>query len=588
MIPFAILSGKIKTKTDEKEIRLLELSPDYFTFRLLKEQAQKYVQQLSDAGQQGNIVLSFFQFQKRSYHEVILNCTRDVVKIELMPQKQMEGLVCEIRVDVKNEEYRIYTERFNKEYLNYIYLKLDETEADMSKALVGYPSEKEQTYSDTLKKQRAAWTQVPNEAKKSLAERVDGIELDNPAWYQAYLSKPLKDFISLYWESSGWIDIDLCKIAWRVPKYFYIGNAYCFHLFPKKTQLEAMLEKTWSDHIFPVCVFAPVEEKDLIKIEKILNVLEDHQISKETIEKCLTVLAKGKASEIEKMFEVLDKYHISKENIEKNFGNIFSKSINKFDAIFSRNSENIKMYMKLKGYYDKIVTKEELNQIAQFKNVDTEKIICSVLNQKYIETYKKTIEEKGGLYIGKSIPMNKNDMSKYENIILDISKNISNLMSYKYKYDKQELESFCISTLIEKCGDVIYNNDVNKEFLYGTLYNKTKKYCIGYILKEKNNYSIDISKWENTTKTSKYNKSGMVKKDELDVKQWNLKSEEDEEAMKILSNYLEMGYDNKKAFENTAKDLELDIEELMYNIEEIKNQILNKNKENNEQEKDEK
>ena len=324
------------------------------------------------------------------------------------------------------------------------------------------------------------------------------------------------------------------------------------------------------------------------EIEKIFEVLEKHQISKETIEKCLTVLAKGKASEIEKMFEVLDKYHISKENIEKNFGNIFSKSINKFDAIFSRNSENIKMYMKLKGYYDKIVTKEELNQIAQFKNVDTEKIICSVLNQKYIETYKKTIEEKGGLYIGKSIPMNKNDMSKYENIILDISKNISNLMSYKYKYDKQELESFCISTLIEKCGDVIYNNDVNKEFLYGTLYNKTKKYCIGYILKEKNNYSIDISKWENTTKTSKYNKSGMVKKDELDVKQWNLKSEEDEEAMKILSNYLEMGYDNKKAFENTAKDLELDIEELMYNIEEIKNQILNKNKENNEQEKDEK
>lgn len=275
MIPFAILSGKIKTKTDEKEIRLLELSPDYFTFRLLKEQAQKYVQQLSDAGQQGNVVLSFFQFQKRSYHEVILNCTRDVVKIELMPQKQMEGLVCEIRVDVKNEEYRIYTERFNKEYLNYIYLKLDETEADMSKALVGYPSEKEQTYSDTLKKQRAAWTQVPNEAKKSLAERVDGIELDNPAWYQAYLSKPLKDFISLYWESSGWIDIDLCKIAWRVPKYFYIGNAYCFHLFPKKTQLEAMLEKTWGDHIFPVCVFAPVEEKDLIKIEKILKLLSD-------------------------------------------------------------------------------------------------------------------------------------------------------------------------------------------------------------------------------------------------------------------------------------------------------------------------
>ena len=133
---------------------------------------------------------------------MILDCTKDIVKIELMPQKQMEGLVCEIRVDIKNEEYRIYTERFNKEYLKYIYLKLDETEADMSQALVGYPAEKEQTYSDTLKKQRAAWPQVPDETKKSLAERVDGIELDKPAWYQGYLSKHLKYFISLYCESS--------------------------------------------------------------------------------------------------------------------------------------------------------------------------------------------------------------------------------------------------------------------------------------------------------------------------------------------------------------------------------------------------
>ena len=36
-----------------------------------------------------------------------------------------------------------------------------------------------------------------------------------------------------------------------------------------------MLEKTWGDHIFPVCVFAPVEEKDLIKIEEILKLLSD-------------------------------------------------------------------------------------------------------------------------------------------------------------------------------------------------------------------------------------------------------------------------------------------------------------------------
>ena len=326
------------------------------------------------------------------------------------------------------------------------------------------------------------------------------------------------------------------------------------------------------------------------EIEKIFKVLENHNISKETIENCLTVLAKGKAKEIEEMFKVLDEHNVSKENIEENYGRIFIKNLNEVNKIFSGlpediDTENIIMYMKLKGYYNKIVTKEEINKICEFKNINIEKIITLYLKQRNIADYKKILEEKDGLYIGKSIPMNKQDMNKYGNIILDISKKISNLISFRYKYDKQDLESFCVSILIEKCGDVVYNTDINQEFMYRALYNKTKKYCIGYILKQKDNYNVDFSKLQNTTKTSVYDKNSF-EKDELDVKQWNLKSK-DEEIIKILSNYLEMGYDNKNAFKNTARDLDLDIEELIYNIEEIKNQILNESKDSDEQKKEE-
>ena len=326
------------------------------------------------------------------------------------------------------------------------------------------------------------------------------------------------------------------------------------------------------------------------EIEKIFKVLENHKISKETIENCLSVLANRKAKEIEEMFKVLDEHNVSKENIEENYGIIFLKNPNVFNKIFSRlpedsDTENIIMYMKLKGYYNKIVTKEEINKICEFKNINIEKIITVYLKQGNIADYKKILEEKGGLYIGKSIPMNKQDMNKYGNIILDISKKISNFMSVRYKYDKKDLESFCVSILIEKCGDVVYNTDINQEFMYRALYNKTKKYCIGYILKQKDNYNVDFSKLQNTTKTSVYDKNSF-EKDELDVKQWNLKSK-DEEIIKILSNYLEMGYDNKNAFKNTARDLDLDIEELIYNIEEIKNQILNESKDSDEQKKEE-
>ena len=332
-------------------------------------------------------------------------------------------------------------------------------------------------------------------------------------------------------------------------------------------------------------------KNDCLEIKEIFKVLDAHNISKETIENCLSVLAQGKiqgkAKEIEEKFKILDEYEIPKHNIEENYGIIFKKNINDFTKIFSKlpedaNNENIIMYMKLKGYYNKIVTIGELNQIGQFRNVDVKTIINAFLKREYIIHYKKTINEKGGLYIGKYIPMNKQDMKKYQNILLTISKRISNFLSLKYKFDRQEIESYCISVLIEKCGDIVYNTDIDQEFLYNSLYSKSKKYCIGYILKQKNNFGVDFSKFENTTKTSKYNQHS-TKKEELDVKQWNLKSE-DEKIMKILSNYLEMGYDNKMAFEKTAKDLDLDIEELMYNIEEIKNQIIENIKENNDKE----
>lgn len=89
MIPFAILSGKIKTKAGEKEIRILELSPDYFTFRLLTKQAKRYAQSLTEEGQQGSIELSFFQPEEKCYHELTLNCKTDIRKIELFSMREI-------------------------------------------------------------------------------------------------------------------------------------------------------------------------------------------------------------------------------------------------------------------------------------------------------------------------------------------------------------------------------------------------------------------------------------------------------------------------------------------------------------------
>ena len=318
MIPFAILSGKIKTKTDEKEIRILELSPDSFTFRLLKNQARAFEASLKEVGQQNTIELSFFQFAKREYKELILDCDKDIEEINIRkPDTEVEceneskkenksnsqndseldllaELLLEIVIHVKNKDYSSYAEQLNREYMNYIYLKLDKTEANLSKALVGYPAEKEQIYSESLEEQRKVWDAKSKPYKqktcgqdiKSVSDHQKtckkqsnicdfdlGIELDHPAWYRAYLDNSLTDFIELYWKSSGISSSH--PLTKKKIQYLYIGNAYCPHLFPKEKQLYQLLEKAIADQICPVLVFAPVEEKDIIKIEQLLESLSN-------------------------------------------------------------------------------------------------------------------------------------------------------------------------------------------------------------------------------------------------------------------------------------------------------------------------
>lgn len=320
MIPFAILSGKIKNKVGEKEIRILELSPDSFTFRLLKKQAIQFEASLKEAGQQNTIVLSFFQFAKKQYKELSLDCDRDIEKITLRKPEpdtrdELAKLSLEIVVSVKNENYSRYAEQLNKEYMRYIDLKLEETEADLSKALVGYPAEKEQIYSESLEEQRRVWN-GKNESDRQMSCAQDrkitsnnqvmclkqsdkqktnvkltdvwnfeagcnfelGIELDNPAWYQTYLDHSLTDFMKLYWKSSG---ISLSHpLTQKMPQYLYIGNACCPHLFPNEKQLYQLLERTVLDQICPVLVFAPVEEKDIGKIEQLLESLSNWCMAK--------------------------------------------------------------------------------------------------------------------------------------------------------------------------------------------------------------------------------------------------------------------------------------------------------------------
>ena len=134
--------------------------------------------------------------------------------------------------------------------------------------------------------------------------------------------------------------------------------------------------------------------------------------------------------------------------------------------------------------------------------------------------------------------------------------------------------------IIEKCGDIVYNQDYDRNLMQSCIYNKVKKSAIGYIFSKK--IDIDFKKLENTKLVSK--DGSKETEEELDLEQWNL-VESQKDILHTISMYIEMGYDNKEAFNETAKLLQIDIEDLMYEVEMIKENILiSKNKSDRENE----
>ena len=141
-------------------------------------------------------------------------------------------------------------------------------------------------------------------------------------------------------------------------------------------------------------------------IKQILEVLNKYEISKEAIEKCLSVLAIGKANEIEKIFEILNKNSIENSIVEKYFGYVFFSDKDTINGIFAEGSQNLKRFLQLKGYYDRIISEEEIDGICKEKKITKDKFLTSLM-QEYADLYKETLKRKNGIYIGKPIPIEK-------------------------------------------------------------------------------------------------------------------------------------------------------------------------------------
>ena len=230
------------------------------------------------------------------------------------------------------------------------------------------------------------------------------------------------------------------------------------------------------------------------------------------------------------------------------------------------------------------MTTQEIDDICNYKNISREDFVKAVLNDKYYENVLETLEQKQSLYVGKAIPILKDDLEKNKEFLLKLSKEFAVFYSRKYSIkDIDEIKARALEIFMNKCGDTVYNLESNRKLMENCLIIKCEKYLSVYrhmyFIEYLTDYQDEVN-IRHFTRDNKYDEE-TEKREGLDLSDWNLNLDEEELLYKV-SRELEDGYDMVETLDIISERDKINKNQLLKAIESIrlKNLKLIEEKEN--------
>lgn len=318
MIPYSILSATI----GDIDIRILDISRDGFTFRLVKQKGAFF---------KVPIVLNFFSFVDYRYVKYVL-CGYEV---EIDDNEGEYYTIYRIRTD--DAEYAKLVDKLMTEYGKYVELKNNCDDDELSATLTAYPEDMCKKYPTNfyeIKKNLKTNTDKVAEYVRNKGVKL-GLLLDNPDKYSKFLNEDI---------GGG--------------EYAYIGSQFCHNLFPKENILEKILKKCDDTGVKPVIQLAPVPEQESEIFEKILFKINEY--------------AKNKNVNIEVVFNDIGMLYAVKKN---NLINI-SKTLG---ILMNKRKKDVRLKYKMGvDYESEAIRKNNLNTefVADFlaKDYDIDRV----------------------------------------------------------------------------------------------------------------------------------------------------------------------------------------------------------------------
>lgn len=308
MIPSQIFCCHFQDQNNgELEVRALEMSPDYFSFRLSRKRDGEIMKM-----QHFPAKLIFYRQEKlreNRWKELEKRSTKnprnsgDFQEVSVadyrITKTAEEEFWTEYRFETSDPAYRMEASRLLKEYGTYIRLKLEKTDEEMARVLTGYPVD-ETKISKTFAEQKTAWAEGLEKNGgflEILASHCEiGIALNEPELWEAYRdSESWNGFVEWYCrnrmlgeapektsekksgknpeknpemspgknrvqEMQNGFGHDFYHWLAERCRYLYVGNSFCPHLYPDSDTLQKLRERAERDRKTIVYVFSTMSE----------------------------------------------------------------------------------------------------------------------------------------------------------------------------------------------------------------------------------------------------------------------------------------------------------------------------------------
>lgn len=389
---------------------------------------------------------------------------------------------------------------------------------------------------------------------------------------QGYVDKSISyDELQALFKKYGEVfGISESTFAQKVLGINYMNYATC-----KNRKTKVIILKDEKEPSAPIIISNPKTEVTQEEIQNIISILTDQgyigkRISWQELQDLYDQHGKEKSmSKREFAQKILGIPDTTYDRCRKTEGTITIRN----GIIYSKSKEILRLYINESKFY----SKEDIIKICEAYDISIEDFITYVYTQGFIGDIShilEALEKNNGLWIGKT-----RLSEEFANINIDliqrIVSQIVNKLCLKYHRNGERQDYIQEATLyvIENLGEVEKNFGHDLKKFEEVLTARIRKYCKGMIIQNFKVTTKQTSLHRGLSRTSQKNNATYTV--EIPVLNINIEEtviqaqvpsdleDESDRCIKLLSHYIEEGYDKTEAIAMTAEDMNIEPDKML-------------------------